>query len=56
MDSTFFMKMMVKSVHIWSVDLVRVEDDAPGSSLFESQYKRMDVFFCSGDMLLDTRW
>ena len=35
------MKRMVNSVNIWSVDLVHVEDDAPGRSLFKSQYKRM---------------
>ncbi len=32
------MKMMVNSVYIWSVDLVHVEEDARGSSLFKSQY------------------
>ncbi len=37
----FFKKTMVNSVHIWSVDLVCVEEDAPGSSLFKSQYKIM---------------
>ncbi len=42
--STFVMKTTVNSVHIWSVDLVHVEDDAPGSSLFKSQYKRMLCF------------
>ncbi len=52
-DSTFFMKMMVNSVHIWSVDLVHVEEDAREGSLFKSQYKRiganhatsLEVFF-----------
>ncbi len=40
-DSTFSMKTMVNSVHIWSVDLVQVKGDSKGSSLFKSQYKRM---------------
>ncbi len=44
-DSTFFMKTMVNSVHIWSVDLVHVEDDVQGSSLFKSQCKRIHVVF-----------
>ncbi len=36
----FFKKTMVNSVHIWSVDLVHVEDDTPGSSLFKSHFGR----------------
>ncbi len=40
-DSTFSMKMLVNCAHIWSVDLVHVEEHVGGRSLFKSQYKRM---------------
>ncbi len=33
--SSFFMKMVFNSIHIWSVDLFLVKDKVPGRKLIE---------------------